>query len=77
MSKLLPRYTNPHTPADPVELAVAARTAREDAAKAAIAAGAPPTDPQDLRGVPIQAKGVGGTSPGTDPLRALIFARRR
>lgn len=27
-------------------------------------------DPQDLRGIPCIARGVGGTSPGTDPFNA-------
>lgn len=31
-----------------------------------------PADPTDLRGIPCVAHGVGGTSPGTDPLLAVI-----
>jgi hypothetical protein len=35
-----------------------------------------PGDTRKLRGIPVQARGVGGTSPGTDPLTALIHKQR-
>lgn len=72
MTQLLPRFTQPTIHSDPLEIAIAAKTAREDAARAAIAAGAPPASATDLRGIPVQARGVGGTSPGTHPLYALM-----
>lgn len=28
--------------------------------------------PQDLRGIPVIGRGVGGTSPGTDPLNEAL-----
>lgn len=31
-----------------------------------------PGDMRRLRGIPITARGVGGTSPGTDPLAAVL-----
>ena len=30
-----------------------------------------------MRNLPVVAKGVGGTMPGTDPLRALLAKERR
>ena len=68
MSRLRPRYTEQFIAADPLELAMAAQTAREEAARAKITAGAPTPDPQDLRGIPVVGRGIGGTSPGTNPL---------
>lgn len=73
---LLPRYTHPHQPADPLELELAAKHAREHAARQAIAAGAPPTDPASLRGIPCIARGVGGTSPGTNPATHVLALDR-
>lgn len=72
MSRPLPRFIETTIPTDPIEIAIAQRQAREHAAQAAIAAGAPPTDPADLRGIPCIARGVGGTSPGTNPLTSTI-----
>ena len=34
-------------------------------------------DSAKLRGIPVQARGVGGTSPGTDPLAALLDKERQ
>lgn len=34
-------------------------------------------DSRKLRGIPVQAHGVGGTSPGSDPLQAVIEKERR
>ena len=66
MSKPLPRYTN---------------TTSRDQAQVDKAVGNtnPHTwtthqaTPQDLRGIPVQAKGVGGTQPHTNPLTETIF----
>ncbi len=33
-------------------------------------------DEQRLRGIPCQAKGVGGTSPGTNPMAALMSKQK-
>lgn len=33
-------------------------------------------DSRKLRGIPVQARGVGGTSPGSDPLAALLAKER-
>lgn len=82
MSRPLPRFTQHTNPADPLELAIAQRQAREDQARSHIAAGNhTPADPADLRGIPCIARGVGGTSPGTNPLahtiRSLVASSRR
>jgi hypothetical protein len=34
-----------------------------------------PGDMRRLRGIPIACRGVGGVSPGTDPLAALLRSR--
>lgn len=39
--------------------------------------GAAGGDARKLRGVPVIARGVGGTQPGTDPLAAIIAKERR
>jgi len=31
----------------------------------------------ELRGIPVQARGVGGVSPGSDPLRHVIAEENR
>ena len=54
---------------DPLEIALAQREARETEIREAVANGyTPQADSVELRGIPVQAKGVGGTSPGTNPL---------
>lgn len=73
MTQLLPRFTDHYEKPDPVELLAAARQAREEQARQQIADGIiTPADPQDLRGIPCIARGVGGTQPGTDPLRTTV-----
>ena len=68
MSQPLPRYTQNRIETDPLEIMLAQRQAEHDRALAAIAQGiTPQADPADLRGIPCLAKGVGGTSPGTNP----------
>lgn len=75
MSKPLPRYTQQKLETDPLEIMLAQRQAREEAARQAVAEGrAVDADPTDLRGIPCIARGVGGTSPGTNPLTATIRA---
>lgn len=76
--RLLPRYTQTPTTTDPLEHALAQRQAAITQARQAIANGHTPldADPADLRGIPCIARGVGGTSPGTNPLTALIAAER-
>lgn len=68
MSRPLPRFTDHQLPTDPLETMLAQREAEIERARTKIAAGqwlAP--DPVDIRGIPIQATGVGGTQPGTSP----------
>lgn len=73
MSRLLPRYTEHTIEHDPIEIAIAQREAQEQAAREQVAAGNTPlADPQDLRGIPCIAHGVGGTSPGTNPLTEAL-----
>lgn len=73
MSRILPRFIQPPIVVDRLEIALAQRDAREAEAREAINRGLPPeATPQELRGIPCQAMGVGGTQPGTDPLQAVI-----
>jgi hypothetical protein len=36
-----------------------------------------PGDTRRLRGIPVQARGVGGTSPNTNPVQALMAKQPR
>ncbi len=71
MSRLLPRYTTiTHTEALKVDKIVGNSTAPE----VIVTSKTKQTEPGDkrkLRGIPVVG-GVGGTSPGTDPLGALL-----
>ena len=69
----LPRYTDTTIHHDPLDAMLARREALETQAREAINHGhTPDADPADLRGIPCIARGVGGTSPGTNPLHAVI-----
>lgn len=71
--RILPRYTDHTIGQDPLEAMLAQHQARLETERAKAAEGrTPDADPADLRGIPCIARGVGGTSPGTDPLAALI-----
>lgn len=73
MSHILPRFTQPAIHHDPLAILLAQREAAAEAARADIAAGRPlGGEPAALRGIPCIANGIGGTSPGTDPLRETI-----
>lgn len=73
MSQPLPRFTQEPITTDPLELELARREAAEQAARTAIAQGrTADADPADIRGIPCIARGVGGTSPGTNPLTETI-----
>lgn len=77
MSRLLPRYTdtpNVVHPPDPLEQALAEHERKRQEAIAKLEAGHVPleADPSDLRGIPCIARGVGGTSPGSNPLTETI-----
>ena len=66
------------TPVDPLEVELARRAAEEAEIREQVANGyTPQADPEDLRGIPVQAKGVGGTSPGTDPLSQAVLSDHR
>ncbi len=68
MSRPLPRFLEQRHTTDPLEIALAQREAQQAEARRQIAAGHTlDADPQDLRGIPCIARGVGGTSPGTNP----------
>jgi hypothetical protein len=72
MSRPLPRYLQPPLTHDPLTQLIAQRDARESQAIAAINAGhIPLASPEQGRGIPIIGKGIGGTSPGTDPYLAV------
>ncbi len=78
MSRILPRFTQPQLTHDPLAILIAQQEARTHAAQQAIANGThTPTDPTNLRGIPCIARGVGGTSPNTDPLRETIRRDQR
>lgn len=68
MSRPLPRYLPDPTITDPLEAALAQRQARIDQARQQIInQAAELRQPLNPRGWPIAMRGVGGTSPGTDP----------
>jgi hypothetical protein len=78
MSRPLPRFTDQTITHDPLTKALAQREAAEAKARAAIAKGhTPDADPADLRGIPCIARGVGGTSPGTNPATAILHLDHR
>jgi len=72
MSRPLPRFTDQKLTTDPLEIMLAQREAEHANAIQRIKAGAPMADPTDLRGIPCIARGVGGTSPGTNPATAIF-----
>lgn len=73
MSRILPRYTDQAIEHDPLEQMLAQRAAEEERARRQVAAGVTPqADPADLRGIPCIARGVGGTSPGTNPATVVL-----
>ncbi len=73
MSRPLPRFTDQALAHDPLEIMLAQREAQEAHARTLIAKGrTPDANPIDLRGIPCIARGVGGTSPHTDPMRETI-----
>ncbi len=68
MSRPLPRFTDQAINHDPLEILLAQREAEITTARTAIANGhTPMANPQDLRGIPCIAMGVGGTTPGSSP----------
>lgn len=72
------RTRHHHTPIDPLEIELAQREAREATIRRQVANGhTPQAQPENLRGIPVIAQGVGGTSPGTDPARAVIHSDHR
>jgi len=76
--RLLPRFTQDAIEQDPLEALIAKREAQETATREAINNGhTPQADPQDLRGIPCIARGVGGTSPGTNPAAVADRIDRR
>lgn len=74
--RILSRYTQTEIEHDPLEILLAQRERELTTARQAVDNGATPdADPQDLRGIPVIARGTTGTSPGTDPY--LEAARQR
>ncbi len=70
MSRVLPRFTDTVIEHDPLEIKLAQMEAQRDQAIEAITNGTHLSpDATELRGIPVQARGVGGTSPGSDPYR--------
>ena len=76
MSKLLPRYTTiSHNDQLKIDKIVGTSTAGDITVTTKTKATAP-GDSRKLRGIPV-AGGACGTSPGTDPLAALIDKENR
>ncbi len=74
MSPPLPRYLEDK---DPDKLnRIIRQTTTETITITTVTRATLPGDTRRLRGIPVQAKGVGGTSPGTDPLGTLINKQR-
>lgn len=72
MSRPLPRFTDQAIQHDPLEAHIAAMRRREAEAVAAVNAGYTPlATAQEGRGIPLIGRGIGGTSPGTDPFLAM------
>lgn len=71
MSQPLPRYTNT-TLDDERKLARILLETGDPAPPTTVARATLPGDTRRLRGIPVQARGVGGTSPGSNPLAALL-----
>lgn len=68
----LPRFVETAILHDPLERHIAAMQAREAEAVAAVNAGYTPlATAQEGRGIPLIGRGIGGTSPGTDPFLAV------
>ena len=66
--RILPRFTDQEIEHDPLEIALAQMEAERHKAISELENGrTPDADPADLRGIPVIARGVGGTSPGSDP----------
>lgn len=72
MSRPLPRFRTDEHSHDPLDNWIAQRRREKERAKQRIDSGATVGDPADLRGIPVIARGVGGTSPETDPLAEAI-----
>lgn len=64
MARLLPRYRRD---LEPEERQRVERVVEVEPVTSAMAGG----DKRRLRGIPVVGRGVGGTSPGTDPYAAL------
>lgn len=78
MSRLLPRYTTSityHADQLKIDKIIGTSTAAEITVTTKTKATAP-GDSRKLRGIPVVG-GVSGTSPGTDPLAAVIAKERR
>lgn len=74
MNRPLPRFTEQAIAHDPLERHIAAMQAREQAAVAAVLAGHTPlATAQEGRGIPLIARGISGTSPGSDPFLNVQF----
>lgn len=73
MSRPLPRYRpDENDSSDPVDRWIAERRAEKERARQRVDDGQLVGDPAELRGIPVQAKGVGGTSPGTNPATEVV-----
>lgn len=66
MSRPLPRYREEEI-SDPIDKLIAQRRREKERATQRVNDGHDIGDPAELRGIPVIAHGVGGTSPGSSP----------
>lgn len=75
MNHLLPRFYRRTLERE--DAAAVTRAVAEAVDSSPVAAATKAGDPRKLRGIPVCAMGVGGTSPGTDPYGAMARKVRR
>lgn len=76
--RLMKKYTQTPIYIDPLDLVIARHEAKLAEARAQIAKGyTPQASAQELRGIPVQGKGVCGVSPGSNPWAELMAKQPR
>lgn len=74
MTQILPRFYRRQLEAD--DRAAVDRAVQESVSMEPVPRSTLPGDSRRLRGIPMFARGVNGTAPGTDPVAALISSER-
>jgi hypothetical protein len=72
MTQILPRFYRRQLEASDREAIAFAVNEASDGSEESAAGSTKPGDPRKLRGIPVCAMGVRGTSPGTDPVAELL-----